>query len=371
MRVLVIASYAGSLTHFRGELLKEMVARGHDVLAVAPGETDEVTTALAGYGVRYRSVPMSRAGLDPIEDLRTIRTLHRQIREVSPDIVLAYTAKPVIYGMLAARAASVPVRAAMISGRGSALAGGAGSKRRALARLMTLMYAVSLRGAHLVFFQNADDEDLFRSSGMVGRHQRRVRIAGSGVDLAHFAPAALPDGPTTFLMMGRLLREKGVFEYVEAAREVKAAHPSARFLLLGGIDTNPTSIDEQTLARFQSAGVIEYLGRVSDVRPVVESAHVLVLPSYHEGMPRSVLEGMSMGRAILTTDVPGCRDTVEPGVNGLLVPHADSTALATAMRALVDKRESVAAMGAESRRLAEQRFDVHEVNRVILAALGL
>lgn len=371
MKILVIASFQRSLTNFRREMLKEMVARGHEVTAVAPGDTEEVTDTLRSFGVGYREVHMSRAGLDPVEDLRTLRALHRIAAEVAPDVVLAYTAKPVIYGTLASWMASVPMRSAMITGRGSALAGGAGLKRRALSRVMSTMYAVALRGAHVVFFQNGDDEDLFRSAGMVGRGQRRVRIAGSGVDLEHYAPAPAPAGPPVFLMVGRLLREKGVFEYVEAAREVKATHPRARFQLLGGIDSNPTSIDEATLGRLQAEGTIEYLGVVRDVRPIVADAHVVVLPSYHEGMPHSVLEGMSMGRAIITTSAPGCRDTVEPGVNGLLVPPADPGSLADAMRLLVEDPELVASMGVESRRIAEERFDVHAVNRTILAALGL
>ncbi len=371
MKIVVIASHPGSLVEFRGEMLKAMVAMGHEVVAVAPDESEYVTSSLAAFGVRYQSVVMSRAGLDPREDLRTTYALYRSLREIQPDIVLSYTAKPVIYGLLAARAAKVPMRVAMISGRGSALAGGRGLKRRALARLMGLLYAVALRGAQIVFFQNPDDEAFFRSSGLVGRAQRSVRLAGSGVDLVHYAPAPMADGPMTFLMVGRLLREKGIFEYVKAARRVKAMHPEARFQLLGGIDTNPTAINQETLDQLRADGTIEYLGTVRDVRPIVAGAHVIVLPSYHEGMPRSVLEGMSMGRAIITTDVPGCRETVAPGKNGLLVPHADASALAAAMCELLKDPSVLPSMGRESRRMAEARFDVHEVNGVIFGALGL
>ena len=236
---------------------------------------------------------------------------------------------------------------------------------------MGTMYAVALRGAHIVFFQNPDDEQLFRASGLVGRGQRRVRINGSGVDLEHYAPAPLPDGPLIFLMVGRLLREKGVFEFVEAAGRVKALRPAARFQLLGGLDPNPTSITEEALRRLQEDGTIEYLGTVTDVRPMIEDAHVIVLPSYHEGMPRSVLEGMSMGRAIITTDAPGCRETVETGENGFLVPVRDTDALTAAMLDLIDDRGKVSAMGAKSRQMAELRFDVHAVNQVILESMGL
>ncbi len=371
MKIVVLASYAGSLLAFRGELLRALAAQGHEVVAAAPGPGDTVIERLAELGVRYVSAPMARAGLDPLEDMRTLGALFRMLRAEKPDVILAYTAKPVIYGLIAARLARVPLRAAIISGRGSALAGGKGWKRRLLAGLTTFLYAVSLRGADVVFFQNRDDERLFRTKGMVGRGQRCLTVAGSGVDLEHYAVTPLPDPPTTFLMIGRLLREKGVFEYVEAARTVKTERPSTRFLLLGDIDANPTSLSSSALDTLRAEGTVEYLGTVRDVRPVISAAHVVVLPSYHEGMPRSVLEGLSMGRAVITTDAPGCRETVEPERNGLLVPVRDAVALAAAMSRLADQPDLISHMGSEGRRLAERRFDVHSVNRSILEALEL
>jgi glycosyltransferase involved in cell wall biosynthesis len=371
VKIVVIASLASSLVDFRGQMLRAMTSRGHMVVAAAPDESESVTDALADIGVRFVRVPMARAGLDPVDDLRTLIALHRLVRSEGADIVLAYTAKPVIYGLIAARLARVRLRAALISGRGSALAGGDGWQRRVLAGVMRALYAVALRGAHVIFFQNPDDEAFFRSSHLVGRRQRRVRINGSGVDLEHYAPAPLPDGPVTFLMVGRLLREKGVFEFVEAARLLRASGARARFQLLGGLDPNPSSISEDALRGLQEEGTIEYLGSVDDVRPAIADAHVIVLPSYHEGMPRSVLEGMSMARAVITTDAPGCRETVVTGENGFLVPPRDAAALAEAMRALIAEPRLVTGMGQRGRRLAELRFDVHGVNQVILETLGL
>ena len=371
MKIIVLASYAGSLIAFRGELLRTLASRGHEVVTAAPGPGDTVVGELAEMGVRYVSIPMARAGLDPRQDAATLLALIRLFRTEKPDALLAYTAKPVIYGLLAARLSRVPLRAAIISGRGSALAGGQGLGRRVLARLTRLLYAVSLRGAAVVFFQNPDDERLFRSGGLVGRGQRCLTVNGSGVDLEHYAATPLPEPPVTFLMIGRLLREKGVFEYVEAARIAKAARPTTRFLLLGDLDENPTSLSGPTLRALRTEGTVEYLGTVRDVRPVISDAHVIVLPSYHEGMPRSVLEGMSMGRAVITTDAPGCRETVEAGRNGLLVPVRDAEALAKAMLQLIDRMDVIADMGKESRRLAERRFDVHAVNSDIIRALGL
>jgi glycosyltransferase involved in cell wall biosynthesis len=371
MKIVVIASLPASLVVFRGDMLRAMTARGHAVLAVAPGSDASTVASLADIGVRYSSVPMTRTGLDPIEDLRTLRALYRLVRKEDADVVLAYTAKPVIYGLIGARLAGVPLRVAMISGRGSALAGGEGLQPRLLAGLMGTMYAVALRGAHVVFFQNPDDEEFFRSQGFVGRSQRRVRINGSGVDLEHYAPTPLPEGPLTFLMVGRLIRDKGVLEFLEAASRVKAMGGQARFQLLGGLDPNPGSIGEAKLKQLQDDGTVEHIDSVDDVRPIIAGAHVIVLPSYHEGMPRSVLEAMSMGRAVITTDVPGCRETVEPSRNGILVPARDAGALAEAMLSLIDHPDQVARMGKQGRQLAEERFDVHDVNRVILDALEL
>jgi glycosyltransferase involved in cell wall biosynthesis len=371
MKIVVIASLASSLIDFRGELLRAMTSRGHEVVAAAPDETAVVTDRLAAIGVRFIDVPMSRAGLGPLDDLRTLVVLKRLVRRERADIVLAYTAKPVIYGLIGARLARTRLRVALISGRGSALAGSQGWRRRALASVMRVLYAVALRGAHVVFFQNRDDEALFRSWRLVTRRQRCVLINGSGVDLDHYAPAPLPEGPVTFLMIGRLLREKGVFEFVEAARLLRPAGGGARFRLLGSLDLNPSSISQAALDRLQAEGTVDYLGAVSDVRPAITDAHVIVLPSYHEGMPRSVLEGMSMGRAVITTDEPGCRETVVAGENGFLVPSRDAAALARAMRAFIDDPGLASEMGRNGRRLAEARFDVHGVNEVILEALGL
>jgi glycosyltransferase involved in cell wall biosynthesis len=371
MKVVVVASVAMSLTHFRGELLRTMRDRGHEVVAVAPDEREEAIAWLADIGVRFASVPMARTGVDPVQDLGTLRALYRLMRAEKPDLVLAYTPKPVIHGLIAARLARVPTRVALISGRPSALGSATGLKQKLFARMIGLFMAIALRGAQLVFFQNPDDEQLFRSLGLVGRGQRRVRVNGSGVDLDRYAAAPLPDGPTTFLMLGRLLRTKGVVEYVEAARLVKVVRPEARFRLVGGADSNHFSLTEDELERMRAEGTVEHNPWVQDVRPLIADAHVVVLPSYHEGTPRSVLEGMSMGRAIISTDVPGCRETVEPGRNGILVPARDARRLAEAMRDLVEHPELVAEMGAQSRQIAEERFDVREVNRIMIDAMGL
>jgi glycosyltransferase involved in cell wall biosynthesis len=310
--------------------------------------------------------------MDPVHDLRSMWALRATFRSLDLDACLVYAGKAVIYGSMAARLAGIPSRAAMITGAGSGLVGGAGWKRRALASLLRTLYAVALRQTQIVFFQNPDDERLFVQARMVSRGQRRVRINGSGVDLTEFAATPLPEGPTTFLLIARLIREKGIVEYVDAARRLRSRGVDARFQILGSLDTNPTAITQAEVTAWQESGVVEYLGETDDVRPFIGGAHVCVLPSYYgEGVPRSLLEGLAMGRPIVTTDMPGCRETVVDGHNGYVVPARDPVALADAMMRLIDHPDQIVRMGTASRELAAERFDVRKVNQVILEAMGL
>ena len=248
----------------------------------------------------------------------------------------------------------------MITGTGSAFSGGDSRKRRLVSWLVRRLYWAGLAGVHVVFFQNPDDERLFRSLG----HRRPAAPAHPAGRRIGRGPGPLQPrcrcrpGRLTFLLIGRVIRDKGVAEYVEAARRVREVHPEARFQLLGPLDVNPTAISREELDGWVATGAIEYLGRTPDVRPEPRLAHVCVLPSYGEGMPRSVLEAMAMARPVITTDVPGCRETVVPGRNGFLVPARDPVALADAMLRLIEEPDLLAPMGLEGRRLAEERFDV-------------
>jgi glycosyltransferase involved in cell wall biosynthesis len=366
-----VGVYAESLLTFRGDMLRSMVDQGHQVLAMAPQDDPRVRAAFHAMGVTFTTIPLRRTGLNPLHDGRFVFALVRIFRGFRPDAVLAYAAKPVVYGMIAGRLARVPLRAAMITGVGSALGGGSSLRRRALAIVLRGLYSIALRQAHVILFQNPDDERRFRALGLIRKHHRLVRIQGSGVDLDRFSPAPLPDGPITFLMLSRLLRDKGVMEYAEAARRVRRLRPDARIQLLGDYDPNPSAVSSEVVESWRTDGALEYLGSTADVRPFLAAAHVCVLPSYGEGMPHSVLEAMAMGRAILTTDVPGCRETVTAGRNGCLVPPRDAGALTDAMLAMIDDPLRLATMGRESRAMAEERFDVHDVNRTILDAMGL
>jgi glycosyltransferase involved in cell wall biosynthesis len=263
----------------------------------------------------------------------------------------------------------VPAFFAMIEGIGYAFA----SRERA-AKLAALvarpLYKVSLAGARRVFFLNPDNLDLFLRLGLLRSPQQAALIDGIGIDLDEFRPAPLPEQPS-FLLIARLLASKGIAEYVQAARLVKARFPEARFRLVGWIDPHPEAVREADLRAWIDEGTIEFLGRLEDVRPAIADCSVYVLPSYHEGLPRTVLEAMAMGRAIVTTDAPGCRETVIPGENGLLVPVGDVAALAAAMESFLRDRGRIARLGTASRSMAARKYDVHAINEVILRVMGL
>jgi glycosyltransferase involved in cell wall biosynthesis len=366
--VAVLGSLPESLINFRGPLLAAMLEAGHEVHALSPPADAPLIAALAAMGVRHHAVPLARTGLNPFRDLISLRALVALFRGLRPDCLFAYTIKPVIYGGIAARWAGVPRFYAMITGLGYTMTG-SGPKGRLLAGLARGLYRVALSGAERVFFQNPDDLAVFQASGLL-RPDQPVLINGSGVDLDRFAPVALPAEPS-FLMIARLLRDKGVVEYVEAARQVKARYPGIGIRLVGWIDNNPAAISKTELDQWVREGVVEYLGYLDDVRPAIAGASIYCLPSYHEGTPRTVLEAMAMGRAVVTTDVPGCRSTVLEGENGFLVPPRDSQALAGAMERFVTEPRLIPAMGEASRRLATERFDVREINRVLLGTMGL
>lgn len=367
--MLILGALPESLLNFRGALIDALLEAGHDVLAAAGGEAPAVAAGLSERGVPYHPLRIQRTGTNPLADLGTLLDCMRLMKEVSPDVVLCYTAKPVIYGLIAARWTGVPLRAAMIEGLGFAFTG-TSPRHRLLGGVMRFLYRASLSACQTVFFLNPDDQAFFNSHALVPARARQVRINGIGVDLAHFSPQPLPAVPS-FLLVARLLVDKGVVEYAEAARQVKARFPAARFLLVGWLDENPSCIREEMLDAWVKDGTIDYLGRLSDVRPAYEKCSVYVLPSYREGLPVTIMEAMAMGRAIVATDVPGCRETVVEGINGYLVPARDADSLAQAMMRFVDNPALATQMGVQSRRLAEERFDVHEVNRQIIETLEL
>ena len=369
-RVLIVGSYPPSLLSFRGPLIQAMIANGHSVIAAAPDIDQPTADALREFGAKPREIPLSNVSLNPRGLLRSTRAMRSLIREERPDVVLAYTIKPVIVAAFAARAEGVPTVASLITGAGYAFTEGRELKRRVSRIAALVLYRLALRRSDLIIFQNPDDERFFREAGMVASGQRTHVTNGSGVDLDHFSPASLPDR-TSFLMIARLVKDKGIRELAAAAKRIKLEHPAISVALVGPFDPSPDSLRRSELDDLIRWG-IDYKGAMSDVRPALAACSVYVLPSaYREGTPRSVLEAMAMGRAIVTTDMPGCRETVRDGVNGFLIPPRNAEALHEAMMRFVEKPELAQRMGKASRALAEEKYDVRKVNSDLLRYLGL
>jgi glycosyltransferase involved in cell wall biosynthesis len=362
--VLLLGSFAPSLVHFRGSLIAAIAKRGHKVIAAAPSIAPDMAEKLRQLGAEPRELRLVNASLNPASMLQSLRQLRALIREIMPDVLIAYTIKPVILGALAGKAEGVARIVSLITGVGYAFTGGRELKRLVSRAIAAPLYRLALARADTVIFQNRDDEALFRKLGLVSRDRRTEIVNGSGIDLDHFAPAALPDRPS-FLMIARLLKDKGIREFALAAKRLKADHPDVSVTLVGYLDPSPDSLTQTELDDLIRHG-IDYKGALSDVRPAIAEATVYVLPSYREGTPRSVLEAMSMGRAIITTDAPGCRETVEHGRSGLLIPPRDADALYDAMMRFVSEPGLAAQMGPKSRALAEIKYDVHKVNSEML-----
>lgn len=368
--VAIISNQAFSLINFRGALIKKLVDANICVYALAPDFTDEFRKMLVKLGATPVDFRLARAGVNPWRDVIDMLSLAVLLRSLRPDVALGYFIKPVIYGTLAAWLARVPRRVAMIEGLGYVFtpAGTALSwSRRLLRRAVSWLYRIALTRAHQVIFLNRDDVAEFIANGLVAEN-KVVLLGGIGVDLNEWPAAPQVTKPVTFLLAARLLREKGITEYAEAAKMVKAKHPEARFVLLGGLDQNPGGLSQLQVEAWVNEGVLEWPGHV-DVRPWLTQASVFVLPSYREGVPRSTQEAMAMGRAVITTDVPGCRETVVDGANGYMVSVRSATALAEAMIKFIMNPNLIKLMGQESRRLAEERFDANKVNTRMMRVL--
>jgi glycosyltransferase involved in cell wall biosynthesis len=369
-RVVIIGALPESLLLFRGDLLKTMVTAGYAVTAMAAPADQGVIEQLKALGVRFKAYPVQRNGINPLRDTQTYFALRKALYELKPDVVLSYTIKPVIWGGIALKGMSATRFYALITGLGFAFQDGDSFLHTILTSLVIRLYRFSLTKASRVIFQNTDDRELFIAKQII-KIDKSELVNGSGVDLDHFAVANLPNNDVVFLTIGRLLGSKGFREYAKAARLVKLRYPKVLFKLVGPADPSLDGISLAEVKSWHDGGVIQYLGETRDVRPFINDCNVYVLPSYHEGMPRTVLEAMAIGRPILTTDVPGCRETVIVGENGYLVPKADPEALAERMIWFIENRDKLERMGQASRRIAEEKFEVHKINEKMLHIMGL
>lgn len=370
MKIVLVGTTAAGMLGFRADLIMTLVEKGYKVYAFAIDYCDTTRQKIVALNAIPIDYTLSRAGLNPIVDAWNCWVLSRQIRKIAPDVVFSYFVKPVIFGTLAARLAGVRRRIAMLEGLGYAFTDYPGKKsiKKALIRKVQVgLYRFSFQFIERLIFLNSDDP-----KDLLDRHRLNVKnscvLGGIGVNLQDYCYTKPCSFPVSFIFIGRLLAEKGVHEFVAAARLVKLEYPSVKFFMLGGIDrANPGGITERTLSELVEKGTVIHPGHVDDVSEWLRRSSVLVLPSYREGVPRSTQEAMAIGRPVITTDVPGCRETVVDGANGFLVPPFSALALVEKMRFFIENPEQIERMGLESYAMAKKHFDAKEVNARLAA----
>lgn len=374
MKIIIIGTVASSILGFRGPLIKKLLAEGHQVFAFAIDYTLDQKNQLIDWGGVPIDYKLSRSGLNPLADLKMMFSLKKQFVSIQPDIILSYFVKPVIYGTLAAKFAKVPKRIAMLEGLGFAFTEqpeGKAFKTKVIQQIQLLLYRIAFPASTDLVFLNHDDRD-----ELLVKHRLKANyvsvLGGIGLNLVDYPYQKPFLDKIRFLFIGRLLKEKGIFDFLATADLVKQSYPNVEFVVLGSTDTtSPNALSDAQLQDYIKRDVIIYPGQVNNVAEWIAASAVFVLPSYREGVPRSSQEAMAIGRPILTTDVPGCRETVIHSENGFFVPAFDIHALAERMIWFIENAEQIEPMGLASRKIAEDKFDVHKVNSRMLEIMGL
>lgn len=376
MKILFITTVASSIYGFRQPLITELQKQGHQIYAFVSEYTQSELDKIQAMGVVAIPYQLNRGGLNPIADIIATYKLVQQIKQIHPDLVFSYFSKPVIFGTLAAKIAKVPKIFAMLEGLGYTFTeqpDGMMAKTKIIRSIQVLLYRISLPLVDKLIFLNPDDpKDLLEKYKI--QVKKMEVLGGIGLNLADYPyqPIVKPIGQIRFLFIGRLLKEKGIHEFIQATKIVKAQYPNTVFTVLGAIDNmNLGALSQQELDNYIQSGLIEYPGHVSDVNSWIAKSHVFVLPSYREGVPRSTQEVMAIGRAVITTDVPGCRETVIDGINGFLVPAWDSEKLAEKMIYFIENPQKIAEMGNASHQIAIEKFDVNKVNQRMIQILEI
>lgn len=368
MKIAVLSSHTQSLFWFRMDMMKEFINKGHKVIALGADPEADWKDKFRELNIDYRQLYVKRNSLNPFKDLKTFKELSKFMKIEKPDKVFAYQAKTVLYGSIAGRINGITEIYPLIAGLGS-IYRGRGLRNKAIKTIMVLEYWIACKCSKKVLFQNNDDKNEFINNGLI-KEDKTVIINGSGVNLEKFKPAPLPPKPA-FLFIGRLIKDKGVIEYLEACKEIKKEYPYVRCLLVGPYDSNPSALKPEELQPYIDNKIVEYYGEQSDVRPFIAQCSTYVLPSYHEGTPKTVLEAMAMGRSIITSNAPGCKETVTDGLNGYLVDVKDVQGLINRMKHFICNPNTSREMGAASLKIAKEKYDVRVVNQVIMQTMGL
>lgn len=375
-KIVIIGTIADSFLFFRADLISELLEQGYKVYAFTSSYDNEELEKIKALGAIPMSYTLSRGGLNPVTDIKMTYRLSRQIKKIAPDMVLSYFAKPVIFGTLAARLARVPRVVGMLEGLGYAFTDqpeGLSKKTQLIKKVQVMLYKISLPQLDTLIFLNPDDpKDLLEAYSI---KVKNIEILGGiGLNLKNYSyqPVKNTQLSINFLFIGRLIKEKGIHDFISAAKIVKEQYPKTIFTILG--TTDPASLgglQQSELENLISSDLINYPGQVDNVQQWLGDSHVFVLPSYREGVPRSTQEAMAIGRPIITTDVPGCRETVIDGMNGFLVSKWKPQALADKMIHFIENPSQIEKMGYESYKIAQEKFDVNKVNQRLLNILGV
>lgn len=366
-KIIILGTLPSSLLTFRSEMIKSLCLNNNVICMASNASNDEVD-AIHSLGCIYQEATVRRSSINPLNDIFYFFRLYRLFKNIKPDLLISYTAKPVIWGGIASRILGIRHHFPIITGLGFAFQDNSFIKK-ILRLVISVLYKISLKNAAKVIFQNNDNLLLFLKEGLILEKQSAL-IDGSGVNLNKFKFSEIKS-KKHFLLIARLLGDKGIREFRKAAKIVKKSHHDAVFEIVGPEDPSPDRISIEEINQWVRNGDIIYSGSTLDVRPYIERSTVYVLPSYHEGMPRSVLEAMAMGRPILTTDVPGCRETVINGKNGWLVKKEDEYELAERMIWFIENSEEAKQMGKKSHEIACNKFDVKKVNKALMEILGI
>lgn len=359
MKFLLISPKNRTVYNFRGELIKRIKEKGYDVIVTGPNRDN--IEKIEELGVKFTELPMNKNGTNIVGDFKYCMKLRKLMKAEKPDVVLGYTIKPVVYGSIAAWLAKVPNINCLITGGGYTFTA-TSFKAKVLGKIVRTLYKFAFKKADHVIFQNNDDKNEFIERKLVKAEKCNV-VNGSGVDMEHFTEASRPS-KRNFFMLSRLLKSKGVIEYLEAAKIVKGKYPDAEFSILGKYEFEmQDAVSKDYVEDLINKKIITRYEETTDVRPYYEKAGVYVLPSYREGTPRTVLEAMAMARPIITTDTNGCRDTVKDNETGFLVPIKDVDALAEKMIYFIEHPEAIETMGSAAKKYCEEKFEVNKVNR--------
>lgn len=376
MKIVIVGTIAYSFYGFRADLIKELIKEQHTVYAFTSEYTHDELRKIEALGAVPVTYYLNRGGINPLSDIKTTYLLSKKIKEIAPDIVFSYFSKPVIFGTLAAKRAKVPKIIGMLEGLGYAFTDQPtklDKKTRLVKQIQIFLYKAVLPQLDKVIFLNTDD-----SRDLLDKYSINVKevevLGGIGLNLNYYQYQPISDiePPLRFLFIGRLLKEKGIHDFIAAVKYVKDRYPETQFTILGEIDiSNPGALQQSELDNLIALNLVNYPGHVDNVKDWIASNHIFVLPSYREGVPRSTQEAMALGRPVITTDVPGCRETVVNGVNGFLVERWNPKALAEKMIYFIENPERIGEMGNESYKMAQEKFDANKVNKRLINMLGL